>query len=61
MIILTNILTPTYIPYYAHTMYIDRKIDSEYSGTTLTCAVIRGQTCILANIGDCGTALAFKE
>ena len=34
-------------------------IETEFSGTTFTCAVIRGNRCTTANCGDSRTSLAF--
>lgn len=39
----------------------DSSIETDFSGTTFTCAVIRGNKCTLANIGDSRTSLAFRS
>lgn len=38
----------------------DNTIETDFSGTTFTCAVIRGNRCTLANIGDSRTSLAYR-
>eukprot|EP00605_Chrysophyceae_sp_TOSAG23-4_P000025 GSChrysophyteH1.ASY1.ANO1.25.1 assembled CDS len=39
----------------------DSKIETDFSGTTFVCAVIRGNKCIMANIGDSRTSLAYRH
>jgi serine/threonine protein phosphatase PrpC len=39
----------------------DLSIETDFSGTTFTCAVIRGNTCITANIGDSRSTVAFRS
>lgn len=39
----------------------DMHIETDFSGTTFTCAVIRGNTCTCANIGDSRTTLAYRN
>jgi serine/threonine protein phosphatase PrpC len=36
-------------------------IETDFSGTTFTCAVIRGNTCICANVGDSRTTLGYRN
>lgn len=36
-------------------------IETDFSGTTFTCAVIRGNSCVCANIGDSRTTLAYRN
>lgn len=38
----------------------ESSIETDFSGTTLTCAVIRDNKCIMANIGDSRTSLAYR-
>jgi serine/threonine protein phosphatase PrpC len=38
----------------------DNTIETDFSGTTFTCAVIRGNVCTLANIGDSRSSLAYR-
>jgi len=38
----------------------DNTIETDFSGTTFTCAVIRGNVCTLANVGDSRTSLAYR-
>lgn len=38
----------------------DTTIETDFSGTTFTCAVIRGNNCTMANIGDSRTSIAFR-
>lgn len=39
----------------------DKTIETEFSGTTFTCAVIRDNSCTMANIGDSRTSLAYRD
>ena len=39
----------------------EASIETDFSGTTFTAAVIRDNTCVLANIGDSRTSLAFRN
>jgi len=36
-------------------------IETDFSGTTFTCAVIRNNKCVLCNIGDSRTSLAYRS
>ena len=38
----------------------EASIETDFSGTTLTCAVIRDNKCIMANVGDSRTSLAYR-
>ncbi len=39
----------------------DSSIETDFSGTTFTCAVIRGNRCTMANIGDSRTSIASRN
>jgi len=39
----------------------ESSIETDFSGTTFTCAVIRNNKCTLANIGDSRTSLGFRN
>jgi serine/threonine protein phosphatase PrpC len=39
----------------------DSSIETDFSGTTFVCAVIRGNRCTMANIGDSRVSLAFRD
>ncbi len=39
----------------------ESSIETDFSGTTFTCAVIRDNSCTLCNIGDSRTSLAFRN
>lgn len=39
----------------------ESSIETDFSGTTFTCAVIRDNKCILCNVGDSRTSLAYKN
>lgn len=39
----------------------DSSIETDFSGTTWTCAVIRGNKCIMGNIGDSRTSIAYRH
>lgn len=39
----------------------ESSIETDFSGTTFTCAVIRGNKCTMANIGDSRTSLAYRH
>ncbi len=39
----------------------DPSIETDFSGTTFTCAVIRDNKCFLANIGDSRTSIGFRN
>ena len=39
----------------------DKTIETEFSGTTFTCAVIRDNMCTLANVGDSRTSVAYRD
>lgn len=38
----------------------ESSIETDFSGTTFTCAVIRDNKCIMANIGDSRTSIAYR-
>ena len=40
--------------------FIEPSIETDFSGTTFTCAVIRGNRCTCANIGDSRTTIAYR-
>ena len=40
---------------------IDTSIETDFSGTTFTCAVIRENKCTLGNVGDSRTSLAYRN
>jgi serine/threonine protein phosphatase PrpC len=39
----------------------EASIETDFSGTTFTCAIIRDNKCIMANVGDSRTTLGFKN
>jgi serine/threonine protein phosphatase PrpC len=39
----------------------EASIETDFSGTTFTCAVIRGNNCTLCNVGDSRTSLAYRN
>ena len=39
----------------------DSSIETDFSGTTFTCAIIRGNHCTLCNIGDSRTSIAYRN
>lgn len=39
----------------------DSSIETDFSGTTFTCAVIRGNHCTMANVGDSRTSIGFRS
>lgn len=39
----------------------EASIETDFSGTTFTCAVIRDNKCVLANVGDSRTSLAYRN
>lgn len=39
----------------------DTSIETDFSGTTFTCAVIRGNKATMANIGDSRTSIAYRN
>ncbi|KAJ1419890.1 phosphatase 2C-like domain-containing protein [Ochromonadaceae sp. CCMP2298] len=39
----------------------DASVETDFSGTTFTCAVIRDNHCTLCNIGDSRTSIAFRS
>lgn len=49
------------IPTIFTTTLLDTGIETEFSGTTFTCAVIRNNLCTLANIGDSRSSLGFRN
>lgn len=40
---------------------VEASIETDFSGTTFTCAVIRGNNCTLCNVGDSRTSLAYRN
>ena len=38
----------------------ESSIETDFSGTTLTCAVIRDNKCVLGNVGDSRTSIAYR-
>ena len=40
---------------------IDTTIETDFSGTTFTCAIIRNNHCTLCNIGDSRTSIGFRN
>lgn len=41
-------------------MFVDPSIETDFSGTTFTCAVIRNNKIVLCNIGDSRTSIAYR-
>jgi serine/threonine protein phosphatase PrpC len=41
--------------------YSDMSIETDFSGTTFTCCVIRGNRCLCANIGDSRSTIGFRN
>jgi serine/threonine protein phosphatase PrpC len=41
--------------------FVEPTIETDFSGTTFTCAVIRNNKCVLCNIGDSRTSLGFRS
>lgn len=39
----------------------ESSIETDFSGTTFTCAVIRDNKCIMANVGDSRTSIAYRN
>jgi serine/threonine protein phosphatase PrpC len=39
----------------------EASIETDFSGTTFTCAIIRGNKCTLCNIGDSRTSLGYRN
>jgi len=39
----------------------DMSIETDFSGTTFTCCLIRGNTCICANIGDSRSTIGYRN
>jgi serine/threonine protein phosphatase PrpC len=39
---------------------LDPSIETDFSGTTFTCAVIRNNKIVLCNIGDSRTSIAYR-
>lgn len=39
----------------------EASIETDFSGTTFTCCVIRDNVCVLANVGDSRTVLAYRN
>ncbi len=42
-------------------MLLDSSIETDFSGTTFTCAVIRGNKILCANIGDSRTIIGYRN
>lgn len=42
-------------------MFLEASIETDFSGTTFTCAIIRGNNCTLCNVGDSRTSLAYRN
>lgn len=42
-------------------IFIEPTIETDFSGTTFTCAVIRNNKCVLCNVGDSRTSLAYRN
>ena len=42
-------------------IYSETTIETDFSGTTFVCAVIRDNSCTIANIGDSRTSLAYRN
>lgn len=40
---------------------VEPSIETDFSGTTFTCAIIRNNHCTLANVGDSRTSIAFRD
>jgi len=40
---------------------LEPSIETEFSGTTFTCAIIRNNKCVLCNVGDSRTSLGFRS
>jgi serine/threonine protein phosphatase PrpC len=40
---------------------IEPTIETDFSGTTFTCAIIRNNKCVLCNIGDSRTSLGYRS
>ena len=47
--------------YYFMYLFVESSIETDFSGTTFTCAVIRDNKCILCNVGDSRTSLAYRN
>jgi serine/threonine protein phosphatase PrpC len=45
----------------SRTRVSEASIETDFSGTTFTCCVIRDNKCVLANVGDSRTVLAFRN
>lgn len=41
--------------------FADTTIETDFSGTTFTCAIIRNNHCTLCNIGDSRTSIAYRN
>lgn len=41
--------------------FTDTTIETDFSGTTFTCAIIRNNHCTLCNIGDSRTSIAYRN
>ena len=39
----------------------ESSVETDFSGTTFTCAIIRDNSCIMANIGDSRTSLGYRN
>ena len=49
------------LEYLPSIQYGDGEIETDFSGTTFTCAVIRDRSCITANVGDSRSIVGFKN
>jgi serine/threonine protein phosphatase PrpC len=50
------------LPLSAITHFLkDMSIETDFSGTTFVCAVIRGNTVTCANVGDSRTTVAYRN
>ena len=54
---LTKVLTPSYLFFsilfiFSYFFFSESTVETDFSGTTFTCAIIRDNSCIMANIGN---------
>lgn len=47
--------------YYFIPESIEASIETDFSGTTFTCAIIRNNKCTLCNVGDSRTSIGFRN
>jgi serine/threonine protein phosphatase PrpC len=45
----------------AYLISIEASIETDFSGTTFTCAIIRNNKCTLCNVGDSRTSIGFRN